>query len=229
MEGGGSIGARAIFDEGADLPRLLALTDGVFAFSLTLLVLYLTVPTAQTLGSLAPGQGLNAELGAYLTNERAAFFAYALAFFIVGSWWSAHRRVFRLLAQINRSVSTMNLVFLVFIAVTPFDVGLLADYGGSAVAVGFYAGTQALAGFSLLGLWLYLGRGGHGLLRAGVEEDVVRAGTRFAWVAPLGFAVSIPLALIDPVVAIGAWIVIAAGRVAVSRWPRPVAPPRPKP
>ncbi len=203
--------------DGGDLNRVLALTDGVFAFSLTLLVVYLAVPTTTTLAAAGAGQGMNAQLEQYLLNQRTAFFAYGVAFFIVGTWWSAHRRLFDLLARQDRRLVTLNLLFLVFIAVTPFDVGLLANYGGSAVAVGFYGGTQALAGFSLLAMWVYTARRERRLLRTTVDPTAMNLGTRLATIAPLGFAVSVPVAVVSPLAAIAVWFAVLALRVVLVR------------
>lgn len=205
----------------SDPGRVLALSDGVFAFAMTLLVINLVVPSA---AALPGGAGTNGRLAAYLLDDRTAFFAYGLAFFIIGTWWSAHLRLFRVLARYDRRVITLNLVFLLFIAITPFDVGLLAAFGGTAVGVGFYAATQALAGGVLLVLWVYVGGHRESLARSTSTADSLRQGTLLAAIPPLGFAVSVPVALVSPYAAIGVWFALFVARFAWTRWPRgPVA------
>jgi uncharacterized membrane protein len=204
-------------DEGEDLTRILALSDGVFAFAMTLLVIYLAIPTVKT----------NGQLGDYLKGNWVPFFAYALAFFIIGNWWSAHHRLFRLLHRYDRSLVAANLVFLLFIAITPFDVGLVASYSGFPVAVGFYGVTQALAGCVLLALWISLRRSARALVRPKVPDAVLRQGAIISTLAPALFGLSVPVALMSPYASMAIWGAIFPARFvlrrAFRRSPGPVA------
>ena len=72
------------------LDRILAISDGVFAFAVTLLVLDLFVPV------LSSG-ATSGDLGQALSKEYASFVSYLLSFFIAGVWWNAHHRNFSFL------------------------------------------------------------------------------------------------------------------------------------
>lgn len=194
-----------------DSARVLALTDGIFAFAMTLLVISLTVP------SLTPGT--NGQLSAYLLQPKflGALFAYALAFVIVGTWWVAHRRLFGLLRSIDSTLGWANLGFLLLIAITPFDVGLLTSYGDTAAATALYAGTQTVTGVVLMLMWLYLGGRGRPLLRAGVPDAPVRAAARATALVALVFAVSVPFAWFSPNVSIAIWVVALGIRTVLVR------------
>ena len=143
-------------DEGEDVSRILALSDGVFAFAMTLLVINLLVPGTSSLDALAPNLGRNGQLARYLGGEWPAFFTYALAFILIGTWWVGHLRLFRVVRRYDRRFLTLNLLFLMLIAVTAFDVGLLASYGDIVVGVTTYAAAQTAAGALLVLLWLYV-------------------------------------------------------------------------
>jgi len=67
------------------LDRVLAISDGVFAFAVTLLVLDLVVPV------LSPGAS-TADLWQALSKEYVSFLSYLTSFFIAGLWWNAHNR-----------------------------------------------------------------------------------------------------------------------------------------
>src|SRR5260370_7185503 len=67
------------------LGRILALSDGVFAFSLTLLVVSLSVPTATN----------NSTLAAQLADEAPTFFSYIITFVAVASIWYGHHESFK--------------------------------------------------------------------------------------------------------------------------------------
>ena len=222
--------ARGGLDSGEDTGRILALSDGVFAFAMTLLVINLAVPTGASLAASTPGADQNAQLAHYLEAERTSFFAYGLAFFVIGSWWIVHHRIFRWVEKYNRTLMAFNLVFLLFIAITPFVVGLLANFTGSSVAVSFYAGAQALAGVSLVAMLAYLYRAGRELMDPTTTDLMITRGMKLAAVTPIGFALSIPLAYVDPLAAILSWLGIFAVRAVIVRsfpippTPTPLAP-----
>src|SRR5918912_128906 len=95
---------------GAGLGRILALSDGVFAIALTLLVLQFKLPAGYD--SQAVGKDL-VDLGHY-------FFAYALSFWVIGRFWYAHHLSFRYIARYDAVLITLNLSLLFFVAFLPF-------------------------------------------------------------------------------------------------------------
>lgn len=214
-------------DEGEDVSRILALSDGVFAFAMTLLVINLIVPTSSSLDVLAPNVGRNAQLAQYLGSEWPSFFAYALAFIIIGTWWMSHLRLFRLIRRYDRRLMTINLLFLMLIAVTPFVVGILASFGDTTTGVTTYAATQALAGLVLVLLWVYVGRWAPGLADPRVSAKQLRQETVRTAVAPVLFGASIPVAFLSPSAAFVLWIGVFVARAFFSRIPMvPPSPPR---
>ena len=56
-------------------------------------------------------------------------FTYALSFFVVGMYWMAHHRTFRLLVRVNRTLLWINLAVLGFVALLPFPTEILGKYG----------------------------------------------------------------------------------------------------
>jgi uncharacterized membrane protein len=209
-------------DSGDDVSRILALSDGVFAFAMTLLVINLVVPTSGALVVAAPNANPNVQLGQYLLNNRISFLAYGLAFYIIGTWWIVHHRIFRWIERYNRTLMGFNLFFLLFIAVTPFDVGLLANYSNTTVAVSFYAGAQALAGLVLLLMLVYLRGPGRRLMAPTTTDAMLYHGTLLSGVTPTGFALSIPLAVLSPQAAIASWLTIFLARgIIMRRFPDP--------
>lgn len=208
---------RGGLDSGDDTSRLLALSDGVFAFAMTLLVINLVVPTSAALQAAAANADQNTQLAQALLKDQNAFIAYGLAFFIIGTWWIVHHRIFRWIAAYNRPLMALNLLFLLFIAVTPFDVGLLASYTDTSVAVGFYAGAQALAGLALVLILAYVRGPGRHLMAPRTTDAMLHHGLLLSGVTPSGFALSIPLAILSPHVAIASWVAIFAVRGIIMR------------
>ena len=69
--------------------RLLALSDGVVAIALTLLVLQLTVPDAHQVAN-RPGALWHA------LSANTSRTSYIVAFYVIGVFWLVHHRVYRL-------------------------------------------------------------------------------------------------------------------------------------
>jgi len=73
---------------GADeTDRLIALSDGVIAIAITLLVLEITVPTVPAGSSLSV-------LPELVLEQWDEFVGYALSFLVIGLYWVLHRHIF---------------------------------------------------------------------------------------------------------------------------------------
>jgi uncharacterized membrane protein len=69
--------------QGYGLDRTLAISDGVFAFAVTLLVLDLIVPI------LSPGAS-SIDLWNALSGEHISFLGFIFSLLIAGIWWNEH-------------------------------------------------------------------------------------------------------------------------------------------
>jgi uncharacterized membrane protein len=133
------------------LDRIISLSDGVFAFALTLLVLGLAVPALKT-GETRTSLNL---LGA-LAGDATAFYSYAISFFVIGIWWLAHHRLFRYVERYDAGLMWRNLFFLLFVTIIPFLTQLLDTYGDVLVAVIIYDLVQVFGGIALNFIWRYV-------------------------------------------------------------------------
>jgi uncharacterized membrane protein len=182
---------------GYGLDRILALSDGVFAFAVTLLVIDLVVPT------LSAGAS-SGDLWEALSNERVSFLSYLLSFLIAGLWWNAHNRNFRQIRRSDSTLSWLNLLFLLWIALLPFFTKILDQYIDLQIAVVLYATDQAAAGIFLGFSWWYASRN-HRLVDKDLKQKAIKSRTLANAVAPLFFIVSIGLSFISPTVATYSW------------------------
>jgi uncharacterized membrane protein len=180
---------------GTDLSRLLALSDGIFAFAMTLLVLGIVLPAG-----FHPGAVRNVLVG--LQNS---FLAYALSFFVIWFYWLAHNQVFSYIQGYDRRLQQLNVIFLAFIAIMPFVTNLLAAASSQFLTVALYAGIQIAAGGTLTLLWVYATHHrrfvSSTLPSAWVEYVTLRSAT-----GPLVFAASVGIALVNPVWGEYSWV-----------------------
>jgi len=193
-------------ETGSDLGRVLALSDGVFAIALTVLVLTIALP---------PGTS-EANLGKELRDLGPKYFAYALSFFTIGTMWLIHRLAFRRIARTNATLLIINLLLLMGVAFLPFPTAVLGEFGGNTTAAVFYASAMTVTSCLSSGLWWYAS-GDRELLRPGTDPEWIRAGRMRALVGPIVFLVSIPIAAFAPYVAIGMWFLTFPLRILVPR------------
>ena len=148
--------------------RLLALSDGVVAIALTLLVLQLTVP-----GRLANPQSA-VDLAAGLSHDADQLISYVISFYVIAHFWLIHHRVFRQLSGQQEGLAWWNFAFLFTITIMPFTSALLGQYASNPLAVDIFALNLLLASLATQGT-LALGRR-RGLLTADSDDLGRRAG-----------------------------------------------------
>ncbi|HLK16481.1 MAG TPA: TMEM175 family protein [Fimbriimonadaceae bacterium] len=115
--------------------RLEALSDGVFAVAITLLVLEIKVPAA-----LGPDQSLGHEL----LKLWPQFLAFVLSFMSIGIMWMNHHRIFKLLARTDDGLQVVNGALLLLITFVPFPTAVFAQNlmtSHAPAAAAFYSAT----------------------------------------------------------------------------------------
>ena len=127
---------------GRSAGRLAALSDGVFAIAMTLLVLNLTVPAASAIHS-------EADLNRVLLALVPRLLVYGLSFLTLGTFWNGQQILLESLATSHRSLTWINLAFLFGISLVPFSTGLLAELPSYQGALLLYWGNILLPGIAL--------------------------------------------------------------------------------
>jgi uncharacterized membrane protein len=131
---------------GKSVERLAALSDGIFAFAMTLLVLDLRVPAAELIRT-------DHDLWRGLVALLPQIIMYLMSFLTLGIFWVGQQTQLNHLERSARSLSWMHLVFLFAVTLIPFSTHLLAEFNGYRVALLFYWFNIALLGGSLYLTW----------------------------------------------------------------------------
>ncbi|MCE3551775.1 TMEM175 family protein [Pseudonocardia sp. RS11V-5] len=150
--------------------RLVALSDGVFAITVTLLVLEIRPPS----GDQNLLHGLLALWPSYL--------AYAVTFLFIGQVWANHHVMFDHIRTADRIVLLLNTLLLMVVAFLPFATSVLAEALRSTyeqrTAVVFYGVAFAVTALMFNALWRYARR--HRLVREATDSEAMTAiGSRF--------------------------------------------------
>jgi uncharacterized membrane protein len=116
---------------GQSVERLAALSDGVFAFAMTLLVLDLKAPASEAIHS---EQGL----WLALTALAPKLLMYVMSFMTLGIFWVGQQSQLNHLERSDRGLTWIHLVFMFFVTMTPFSTALLAEFTGYRIALLIY-------------------------------------------------------------------------------------------
>ena len=185
-------------DEAAEegMGRILALSDGVFAIAITLLILQIAIP--------ARGQ---TDLPKALLKLWPQYLAYVLSFVVIARFWVTHHLAFRLIGRYDAGLVWLNLVLLTFVAFLPFPTAVLGEHNGSPAAAVLYAAAVILGGTASAAYWWYASGPGR-LLRPGVARAQVRALRARSVSGPAFFALTLPVALFAPYAAEILWLLV---------------------
>jgi len=115
--------------------RLLALSDGVVAIAITLLVLQLNVPDPAKL--VHPDSA--SELAKQLSKGADQLISYVISFYVIAQFWLVHHRVFRRITGQQEGLAWWNFAFLFTITVMPFTSDLLGKYAANPLAIDIFA------------------------------------------------------------------------------------------
>ena len=174
---------RELFERLHDPSRVLALSDGVVAIIITLLVLEIHVP------ELSQGQSLNAAL----REVRPSLTAFAISFILAGMYWVAHRDLFALIRRTDRGLVWLNLLYLLPLSLLPFGASLLGRFDREPAALHIYGLILLAITVMRLVIWLYAVNRPHLLWRR-PDERQRRAGLGLAAFPGLLYLLAILLA-----------------------------------
>ena len=189
---------------GTDLSRIISLSDGVFAFALTLLALSLAVPILNLPGG-APTSQVSGRLAHALQGDWGIFVGYVFAFVMIAVWWVGHHRIFRYIERYDSVLIWLNLGMLLQIAVMPFVLSVYNTYDDTQTAVGLFSGIQATCGLTLGTIWWYASRH-HRLIDAHLDDRIIRYFRIRGTITPLFFLAAIGLSFVGVYAAEAAWV-----------------------
>jgi uncharacterized membrane protein len=177
--------------QGRNLERLAALSDGIFAVAMTLLVLDLHIPSPAQVHS---ERELLAALGALAPQ----WITYGMSFLTLGIFWAGQQTQLNHMAEGTRDFTWIHLGFL--FAVT-LATRLLAEFITYRIALGIYWFNIFVMGAVLYWSWMYAVRAN--LVKADTPDDVSHSIFRRILIAQALYAAGAALCFVSP------WLSIA--------------------
>jgi uncharacterized membrane protein len=160
--------------------RLEALTDGVFAIVMTLLVIDIKVPemASQTLSAY--------DLFQEITKLAPLLISYFVSFAVLAWIWLSHHFLFHYHAKtINRVLVLLNFLFLFFVALIPFSTYLLGSFYNNITSTIFYGINIMLVTIMTLVMYKYAWRSDE--IENGTVSSRVKKQSQIRMYITLGF------------------------------------------
>lgn len=197
---------------GQSVERLAALSDGIFAVAMTLLVLDLHVPVEQAIHN-------EHDLARALAALAPRLVMYLMSFLMLGIIWVGQQTQINHLARSDRHLTWIHLAFLLAVTLMPFSTMLLASYPRFRLALVVYWFNLFLLGLILYCGWGYALR--RRLMKDDLAPDVPAAVCRRIQIAQLLYAIGALLCIFSTYWSIGFIVLVQLNyAIAPGAWRR---------
>jgi TMEM175 potassium channel family protein len=184
---------------GQSAERLAALSDGVFAIAMTLLVLDLRAPAA----GLIHGEH---DLWRALVSLSPRLLMYMLSFMTLGIFWVGQQTQLNHLERSNRSLTWIHLAFLFLVTMLPFSTALLSEHIGYRAALIVYWVNILLLGATLY--WSWVCAVGSGLVKSDIPSSSSDAIKRRIVIAQSLYALGMLLCVVSTYLSIASIVLV---------------------
>lgn len=180
--------------------RIEALSDGVFAIVMTLLVIELSVPIISKIRA-------EVDLGSMLLDMWPKFLAFTLSFLVLGILWFTHHAQFHFIVRSNGMFVWLNIIFLLSVALVPFSTALVGEYHIYSKTAIIFAGTNGFLCTLMLNiLWWYATKKqdlvDKELVENEIEPKVIMLFQIRLIVGAVSFLLVIAFSFVDPLISI---------------------------
>ena len=155
--------------------RMESLTDGIFAFAMTLLVTSMILPGDATAAQSS---------GSALRSLLPSFYHYIIAFFVLAGVWMAHHAQFSRVHHIDNTFLYMNIIGLFFVTLVPFSTSFIGDYDADVIATCLFEVNLLVLGLVFTLQWLYAARQ-HRLISPEYPESAIRRRVYHGMIIPV--------------------------------------------
>ena len=151
---------------GKNLKRLEGLSDGIFAFAMTLLALDVHIPLPETIHN-------ETELLQALAALAPKIFPWIMSLLTLGIFWVGQQTQLSQLKHSNHHFTWLHIAFLASVTAIPFSTEILIQFDGYRTALLIYWLNILVLGLLLLASWVYACKSN--LVKREVTEKIYRA------------------------------------------------------
>ena len=181
------------------LDHVIAFSDAVFAFAITLMALTVHIPDLSP--DLTEPQLVDKLLDMYPQIE-----SYILSFFIISIFWLSYHQVFNHIKDSYISMVYLNLVFLLLITLLSISTSLVINFESYQISYLVYYSVVVATSSLLVVIWWYAMRieatdeNLHRYVQEGIAHPVV--------IVPVVFVMSIAISFVNLTLAQYFWVAI---------------------
>lgn len=128
--------------------RMQDMTDGIFAFSMTLLIVSIDFP-------LNKGGATEDYVVQTLTNMLPTILNFTLAFIIIGLFWYVHHKQFNYMRRTTEMLFWINIITLLFVVFLPFSTDVMDSFGDFKIATSVFNLNMFLVASMFYLQWVY--------------------------------------------------------------------------
>lgn len=172
--------------------RIEAFSDGVLAIIITIMVLELKVPHGSewnNLGGLIP-----------------KFVCYIMSFIYIGIYWGNHHHLLHTIKKINARIILTNLNLLFWLSLIPFTTAWMGENHFQSNTVALYSANLLVAAIAYYILFSTVQRNIH---TENALSLAMKKQSKKGIISAVSYAVSIPLAYINPLISGVIFVLIA--------------------
>lgn len=150
---------------GQRIARIEALSDGVFAIAMTILVFNIKAPVSYAIQT-------DKEMIAMLTHMAPAFLSFFVSFITLGIFWTGQSTQFHYIKSYDRNLNWITIFFLMFVSILPFSTDILSYHITNKVSILLYWFNIFAMGALIFIHWVYAEKHHH-ISIAGEEKAMV--------------------------------------------------------
>jgi TMEM175 potassium channel family protein len=171
--------------------RLEALSDGVLAIIITIMVLELKAPHGDTVAVLIP--------------LVPALLTYVLSFVYLGIYWNNHHHMLHACHTVTGSILWANLHLLFWLSLIPFTTGWMGENHFATLPAAAYGVVLLMAAIAY---WILQ----HRIIASQGEDSILKRAIGSDWkgkLSPLLYVAAIVLAFVSPWLAVSIYVLAA--------------------
>ena len=198
---------------GVSKARLEALSDGLFAIVMTLLIFQLMSP-------LTSDAKTADDLHSALLVLWPKFVSFAISFIMISVFWVGHHSYFYAVQGVDESQLWLNLLILFCIALIPFSADLIGEHHDLRTGEIIYGLNLTAAACALRLNWWYASS--RHLVRPDVDSGSIKQIHNRGMVIIISSLIAIAVAWFNPVVAFYLYVVNAFGQLVLQLRTKPL-------
>ena len=178
-----------------NLERLTFLVDGVFAITMTLLVLELRLPESSA-----------ARLSQSLLAILPRLYIYFIAFYSIANHWIVHQRMFRHVTNADTAMLWLTILGLLFITLIPASTAIVGRFPAEKLSAACFSANSFLQALTTWIFWAYVVKR-YKQFASNSNPRMLTITSQVWLIIAVGWLISILLGFVNVYIAYASWII----------------------